>query len=215
MKKIIVAFAFIIMSTAGFGNGNSWTIEVNPRQIKMYSADKLQRPQWYLETYCIENFANLSFFTGSGKPISPYKDSAKYIPSNKKRWPIFCIKKDYTPFIDYIHDTDSLKAIMDSSLFVASGTPLLIEHRKGMAITKTFFAKRRCQRTVLAIHPNGSVIIYITERATLRECRDYLLTLGCTDALNVDGGSSTFLYINGKKVYSSNEGRSYPNVISW
>ena len=59
------------------------------------------------------------------------------------------------------------------------------------------------------------MIIYVTTSATLKQVQDYFAGLGCMDAINFDGGSSTFLYLDGKKVYSSNEGRSYPNVLYW
>jgi exopolysaccharide biosynthesis protein len=99
--------------------------------------------------------------------------------------------------------------------YIVSGYPILIQDSKKTKVSKSFFSRRRCPRTAIGIHPNGSVIIYVTTASTLKEVQTYLLTLGCTDAINLDGGSSTFLYLEGKKVYSSNQGRSYPNVLSW
>ena len=40
-------------------------------------------------------------------------------------------------------------------------------------------------------------------------------SLGCSDALNLDGGGSTILYENGGYIYKQKNIRSYPNILSW
>jgi|688.fasta_scaffold02536_39 exopolysaccharide biosynthesis protein len=206
-----------LIITDGFSMDDSWVFRVGGDQIRMYGISGLKRPDWFVEKYSIQNGTNLSFFTGRGY-IPPYKDSIITDYKNPKKWPIFTIRQsDCSP---KIYSTEkissvSLHQIIDSSSFVASGTPILIERGNGVKIQKSFFSRRRCQRTALGITKDGSVIIFVTKHATLRDVRDYLLSIGCVDAINVDGGSSTFLYMNGKKKYSSNQGRSYPNILVW
>jgi exopolysaccharide biosynthesis protein len=159
---------------------------------------------------------NLSFFT-SKTFIPPYKDSEVANLTNPKKWPFLTIEKDGFPFIYDGKELTNLefRIINDETKFVAAGVPLLIRDGKKTKISKSFFSRRRCPRTAVGIHPNGSLVLYVSTSATLKEVQSYFISLGCTDALNFDGGSSTFLYLDGKKIFSSNQGRSYPNVLYW
>jgi exopolysaccharide biosynthesis protein len=159
---------------------------------------------------------NLSFFT-SRTFVGPYKDQSISVYKSSKTWPFFFIKNGEA----YIYDGKSWGQEMNLKLtgtdveYLVSGYPILLQNGKKTKVKRSFFSRRRCPRTAIGIHPNGSVILYVTTRATLREVQEYFSTIGCTDAINLDGGSSTFLYLDGKKVFSSNQGRSYPNVLYW
>lgn len=208
----------IIMITAMFLFGtitttaNEWFFEVNPSKIRMYSSNRLEKASWFKETYGVQNFVNLSFFT-SKTFIPPYKDSIRSVETNKKQWPVFVIDTTGTPCI---YRSSEFKQITGNNVkFSASGYPILLENGKKVKIYNSYFSKRRCARTAVGIHPNGSVIIYVNTSATLKDVQKFFWTIGCVDAINFDGGSSTFLILNGKKMYSSNKGHSYPNVLSW
>jgi exopolysaccharide biosynthesis protein len=218
VRKFLMYLVLCVVFIAdGFSMNDPWVFRLGGDQIRMYGVSGLRRPEWFLKTYDIRNGTNLSFFTGRGY-IPPYKDSILSDYRNPKKWPIFTIhQSDCSP---RIYSTDkitsaTLKQIIDSSSFVASGTPILIENGNAIKIQRSFFSRRRCQRTALGITKDGSVIVFITKQATLRTVRDYLLSIGCVDAINLDGGSSTFLYVGGKHTYSSNQGRSYPNILVW
>ena len=216
MKFLSLLAVLILSSVTIFANQTEWVFEVNPRNVKMFSSDKLERPLWFLETYKSSNMVNLSFFNHRTY-IGPYKDRRVSSYNSPKNWPFLVIEKGEA----YIYDAKGWKQngnpkmIGVTAEYVAAGFPVLIQDGKKTKISKSFFSRRRCARTAVGIHPNGSLIIYVTKRATLKELQSYLSTMGCTDAINFDGGSSTFLYLDGKKVYSSNEGRSYPNVLYW
>lgn len=214
MRNLILVSLLVIGTLVS--NAREWTFEISPLQLKMCSGPGLQRPKYFLEKCGIKNMVNLSFFTAKTF-IPPYKDLQVTNMRNPKKWPFLTIEGDGFPFIYEGRElnNDNFDIVRKETKFIASGYPILIREGRVMKISKSYFSRRNCPRTAVGIHPNGSMIIYVSDRATLREVQSYLLNLGCIDAINFDGGSSTFLYINGKKVFSSNEGKSYPNVLYW
>lgn len=214
MRKVFTILVCLFAAVNLFGK--EWTFELSPSEIRMCSAKELQRPRYFVEKCGIKNMVNLSFFTSTSF-IPPYKDSCVSDYRNPKNWPFLTIEKDGFPLIWDKQDFVNLnfETIINETIFIASGFPVLLRDGKKTKISKSFFARRKCPRTVVGIHPNGSLIVYVTTGATLKEVQNYFFTIGCTDAINFDGGSSTFLYLDGKKVFSSNQGRSYPNVLYW
>ena len=195
--------------------GREWFVELAPSQIKVCSSSSLRTPSWFMKTYGAENMINLSFFTHRSY-VPPYKDHQTSNYRNTKKWPFVALSHDDITF----HDPRDLtyaeyESLCDNSVYIMSGFPLLLEAGVKTKLSKSAFTKRRCARTVLALHSNGSVIIYVTDRASLSEVQETLLAYGCTDAINFDGGSSTFLYLKGKRVYATHSGSSYPNVLYW
>jgi len=214
MKRQLILTVMILSAT--LMHGKDWTFELNPSDIQMYSSSKLQRPKYYIDSVGAKNMVNLSFFT-SKTYVGIYKDKIRSTYSSKKQWPFFFIKNGEA----FIYDGKSLGQEFNLKLtgtdveYIVSGYPILLQGGKKTKINKSFFSRRKCPRTAIGIHPNGSVFVYVTTSATLKDVQSYFMSIGCTDAINLDGGSSTFLYLEGKKVYSSNQGRSYPNVLSW
>jgi exopolysaccharide biosynthesis protein len=214
MKKFFTLVLFVLSSV--FIYGKEWTFELSPNQIRMCSSNKLQRPSYFIDSCKTKNMVNLSFFT-SKTYIGPYKDRRVSSYDSPKNWPFFVIERGEAYIYDGISwgQTFNLKMIGLTTDYMVSGYPVLLQDGKKKKVRKSFFSRRKCPRTAIGIHPNGSVFLYVTTRATIRDLQEYFTSIGCTDAINFDGGSSTFLYLEGKKVYSSNEGRSYPNVLYW
>lgn len=213
MKGLILSILFLYTAVL---SAKEWSIEISPKQLKMCSGPGLQRPQYFVEKCGIKNMVNLSFFTAKTF-IPPYKDLETTNLKNPKKWPFLTIEGDGFPFIYNGRELTNpeFDIVRKETKFIASGYPILIREYKKTRIVKSYFARRRCPRTAVGIHPNGSMIIYVNTAATLKEVQNYFAQLGCMDAINFDGGGSTFLYLDGKKVYSSNQGRSYPNVLYW
>ena len=213
MKSFIVTILFLCTTII---SAKEWTIEVSPLQLKMCGGSGLHRPQYFIDKCGAKNMVNLSFFTAKTF-IPPYKDLETTNLKNPKKWPFLTIEGDGFPLI---YDGKELNdknfdIVRKETKFIASGYPILMRDGKRTRIRNTFFSRRRCPRTAVGIHPNGSMIIYVNTSATLKQVQDYFAQLGCMDAINFDGGSSTFLYLNGEKVFSSNKGKSYPNVLYW
>ncbi len=63
-------------------------------------------------------------------------------------------------------------------------------------------------RSAVAYHPNGYIVLFVCEGRnktpntpgmTLKNVADILLELGCTEAINLDGGGSSCMLVNGKE----------------
>lgn len=87
---------------------------------------------------------------------------------------------------------------------IVSG-PLLVDDRRVIPLDSINFNKNRHPRTMVGITGKGHIIFVAVdgrqpgyaEGMSLFELRELALSLGCTDALNLDGGGSTTLVIAG------------------
>lgn len=215
MRRLLL-ITIISFSAAVSLFAKDWTFTISPLKVKMCSVKGLHRPQYFVEKCGIKNMVNLSFFT-SKTFIPPYKDLDVTNLRNPKKWPFLTIEGDGFAFL---YDGKQLThpefdIVRNETKFIASGYPILLQDGHKTKIKNTFFTRRRCPRTAVGILPDRTLVIYVTTSATLKELQNHFAKLGCIDAINFDGGSSTFLYLDGKKVYSSNHGRSYPNVLYW
>lgn len=91
---------------------------------------------------------------------------------------------------------------------IVGGAPLLIKdktkvHDFSSEQTLSSFLSLRHARTAIGILPNGNWVFVVVDGKqpklslgmTIKELADFMEGLGCTDALNLDGGgSSTFVY---------------------
>lgn len=108
------------------------------------------------------------------------------------------------PYI-FIPDSARLaeRALPDSNIMTAG--PLLIHHGKTMPMRddKTFVTHRH-NRTAIGVRADGTVLLVTvdgrmkeSEGLSLPDFTKLLRWLGCYDALNLDGGGSTTMYIKG------------------
>lgn len=85
---------------------------------------------------------------------------------------------------------------------MTSGPLLLKEGQREQYRTDRTFVTNRHPRTAVGIRPDGTILLFtvdgrIKESAgmSLDELTKTLLWLGCTEAINLDGGGSTTLYV--------------------
>lgn len=81
-------------------------------------------------------------------------------------------------------------------------------------------------RSAIAYHPNGHIVFFVCEGRnktpntpgmTLKNVADILLDLGCSEAINLDGGGSSCMLVNGKEtiIPSDNNGqRAVTNAVA-
>ena len=96
---------------------------------------------------------------------------------------------------------------------IVGGTPLLVD--RGEVITdysceKTLlpFLQERHPRTAIGVKPNGQWLFVVVDGRlpelsvgmTMKELAVFMHDLGCLSALNLDGGGSSTLYLDGKVV---------------
>jgi len=93
-----------------------------------------------------------------------------------------------------------------SEAFVMVSGPLLIKNSKAQRLPDMGFTNKRHPRTCVGITKDSIIFITIDGRSelaegmSLREAQKYLLDLGCIDAINLDGGGSTCMWIKDKGV---------------
>ncbi len=87
---------------------------------------------------------------------------------------------------------------------ITSG-PVLWQKGQKVAYPDDSFCNNRYPRTAVGIRPDGTVLwVTVDGRATeaegmsMGELQNTLRWLGCTDALNLDGGGSTTMYVKGQ-----------------
>lgn len=113
-----------------------------------------------------------------------------------------CIEGDSV----FIVKTDSSRRWEETLPFsnVMTAGPLLIKDhvRQPLRGDRTFVTKRH-NRTALGILDSGDVLLVVAdgrfrqaEGLTLFELQEFMETLGCRDAINLDGGGSTTLFLN-------------------
>jgi exopolysaccharide biosynthesis protein len=84
--------------------------------------------------------------------------------------------------------------------------PMLLSHSTKVSLPDRPFSNNRHPRTCICIRTHDLVFLTIDGRSTraagmsLHELQDYLLSIGCRDAINLDGGGSTTMWIADKGV---------------
>lgn len=97
---------------------------------------------------------------------------------------------------------DSLQTLAFSNVLLAG--PYLVEQYKNSTLSKGAFNDNRHPRTAVAIKNNMLILITADGRnaqaagLNLHELANLLRWYGCSEAMNLDGGGSTALYISGQ-----------------
>ena len=110
---------------------------------------------------------------------------------------------------------------------ISSG-PLLISGGEPETFKDVKFNTNRHPRTAVGILADGSKVFVVvdgrsskSQGATMEEMQKIMLWLGCTDALNLDGGGSSTMVVRGRivnhpcdnKAFDSEGERSVANAI--
>lgn len=214
-KTITVLSTLFLLNTINVhATENEWTFLLNPSDIHLVGSDiNLKKLKWYTKTYKFANFCNGSFF-GSSDAIGAYITNNKIKISNRYNWWWigWNCKKAFM----------SNKPILDIKTklnYLVCGTPALI--RKGILVpekemlqscSRSFF-NRKCARTAIGIL-RDKIFIYITTSATIPQLQLKMQSFGCSYALNLDGGGSTFIQTKNIK-FPKKINRSYPNLLAW
>lgn len=204
MKKILTILYVLLLTFSV--SAKEWSFKVDKDSLHLISTTGMHKPAWYMDQYGVRNFVNLSFFTGRGF-IPPYKDDSVTVLRNPFKWPYFCIGDSCYVELGGVPDNDNK--------FIFSGYPVLLKDSQPQRIKRSFFSRRVCPRTAVGVTADGWIIIYVTTGANLKTLQKKMTELGCVHAINLDGGSSTFLYLDGEPVISSRQARTYPNILSW
>jgi hypothetical protein len=91
------------------------------------------------------------------------------------------------------------------------------DYAKGELIRDAIGSKQPNARTAIGVKPDGSVVWVMVAQTkaqnsgmTLDELADFMKRLGVTSAVNLDGGTSSSLYAQGKAVYGKRDESGQP-----
>lgn len=104
---------------------------------------------------------------------------------------------------------DSAYAQSDQEAAVLVVGPLLLKDGKRVAMPKANFVSNRHPRSYLAATRDDILLVTVDGRSrkaagmSLYEAQDFLLDLGCVDAINLDGGGSTTLWVRNRGVVNA------------
>lgn len=204
--KFVMVLLFSFFITAKL-QAEEWIFHLKPNEIKMESSTVLRTPQWFRERNKNSTYiCNLSFFT-TKTYVGPYKDDSVTSNSNKKRWPVLYVSETNSEILKW-NETRTF-----DYKYMVSGFPLLIQNTNKLKVGKTYFHKRNCPRTAMGVLGDGRIVLYITTASNIQKLQNRMFELGCVSALNLDGGSSTFLLKNGELTFPKRLHRRYPNVL--
>lgn len=126
------------------------------------------------------------------KPIAEIKDT---------------LQIHHTAFPHYVPNQLALWQDMD---MVVGGTPVLISGGKAISDfsieqTRHSFLAQRHPRSAVGLKPNGHWVFVVVDGRdehfsigmTIPELAEFMLSLGCKEALNLDGGGSSAMYLLG------------------
>jgi exopolysaccharide biosynthesis protein len=105
--------------------------------------------------------------------------------------------------------TEAFYTKSKNEAFVLFTGPLLISNTKFQKLPKMKFSNKRHPRTCIGISKNSIIFIAIDGRSkqadgmSLNEVQKYLHSLGCTDAINLDGGGSTTMWTKSNGIINS------------
>ena len=176
----------------------------DPRGKSAVPAERFQ------DLFDVSTYSNLSYWEADGEPVPPYKDVNVNEPRGK-RFPVFGITFDGRAGI---YRSNEIESAWNSLKYASAGFPVLIRNgAKTKLPSGPVSFLRRTGRTALGIKTTGELVIYVAKFAVLEDVQDELIKQGCVDAINFDGGGSTFLFVGGKEVIGSD--RKFPTIMAW
>lgn len=193
----------------------TFTKIIKPSELKFFSIQPSVTDETFKKLYGFKNFANLSFFEGDGTPTPPYKDKKidmlEFLPN--KDYPVLGIDKNNGV---RIYNRSELFLVWNSLVYACAGFPHLIKNGKSAYNVRTkggggFF--RSAGRTAIGIKPNGDLVVYVSKNKYIQDVTNDLLSMGCVEAINFDGGGSSFVYENGSPLMTSS--RRFPTIMTW
>lgn len=137
---------------------------------------------------------NVEYRAGpSGPSVSLIAEGGKVWATGDSRWPVFLVTGDKAE----IHGTTDL-AVVKQAKFAFSAGPWLVKDGKVCNISNEIKATGFSglmegsprERAAIGIRSDGMVVHYATMAATLLEVANKMASLGCIEAINLDGGGS-------------------------
>ena len=197
-----------------YRDGNVYVTIVEKREIKRIDFDTCQQPAETLSAYYARQkekptiLTNGGFFNMSTRdPVFNYVDEGNVKVSNAKyKWGMGVIGNN-----QLIYGELNSRKWRD---FV-SGYPNLLDDSQAIKITFANELNYKARRTLLGYDNERVMVVCVDSPGmNLVEAQAYMKKLGCRFAINLDGGGSTGMLINGEKKTSTAYNRAVDNVVA-
>ncbi|MCK5821434.1 MAG: phosphodiester glycosidase family protein [Bacteroidales bacterium] len=105
----------------------------------------------------------------------------------------------------------------DEEQWVMTAGPMLIQSGIKSELLNGSFTTKKHPRTCVALTTNSLLLITIDGRheeargASLTELQNFLINLNCIDAMNLDGGGSTTLWMNNEVINCPSDNKKFDN----
>ena len=113
--------------------------------------------------------------------------------------------------VEGFEDNDIMTAVGAGPMVLYNSQKITsLENYKNEGFTESKILTNGGARSAIGVKADGNVVI-VTTSAKVSELGAIMLSLGCVDAMNLDGGASSGLYSNGK--FLTTPGRNLSNVL--
>ena len=129
------------------------------------------------------------------------------------------IKRDFDILIQSAKSQQFYEDSKEESAVLITG-PLLLLNSERVKLPNMKFANVRHPRTCLALGKKSIYLVTIDGRSkkadgmNLHELQDFLLKLGCVDAINLDGGGSTTMWIKNRGIVNYPSDKKGERLVS-
>jgi exopolysaccharide biosynthesis protein len=199
-------------------------VDIDPKhyQLRLIKADALEYTSVLAKNHNAIVAINAGFFHEDGSPVGPLKIENTWLGNaGKKRGAFGWNNKSHHNVPSFYFDRLG-QATMHSGIWnkldnVVGGIPLLLKDGKIINPAPegalTTFIQRKYARSAICVNKKKHIIFAVIEGAdnfswslgtetgmSINELSRFFLSIGCTDAINLDGGRSSTLVLENQMV---------------
>lgn len=197
-----------------YRDGNVYVTIIPKWEIKRIDFDTCQQPAETLSAYYTRQREKPTILTNGGffnmsthEPVFNYMDEGERKASNAK----------YKWGMGVIGNAQLIYGELNSRQWrdFVSGYPNLLDDSQAIRITFAKEINYKARRTLLGYDDDFVMLVCVDNPGmNLVEAQAYMKQLGCRFAINLDGGGSTGMLINGEKKTLTAYNRAVDNVVA-
>ncbi len=168
--------------------------------------------------FSIKDGGSVTYLEDEGKQVSHRSWKGDKKPDQKTNFnAAFVLKKSGELKIEWMKSSaEYLESEEEQWVFTAG--PMLLQNGEKSDLLDGSFKTKKHPRTALCLKQKSLLLITIDGRhfeakgATLPELQNFLKSQGCIDAMNLDGGGSTTMWMNNKVVTCPSDNQAFDNM---
>lgn len=168
--------------------------------------------------FSIKDGGSVTFLEDDGKRVSRRSWKGDKAPDQKTNFnaAIVLNKKGKLKIEDIKSSKEYLESHNEQWVFTAG--PMLLQNGIKSELLEGTFVTKKHPRSALCLKKNSLLFITVDGRhleakgATLPELQNFLKSQGCKNAINLDGGGSTTMWLNGEVINCPSDNRAFDNM---